>query len=326
MVTLSLIASLLAAAGPCDLVPKTASGPGMISRAVFAGQRLWLRSDDGTLRSLAEGDRALRDEPAGGPVLDVCDRAGTIAALTCADAGWTLAHHTPAGWERLETIKPKPREQLVALSCTGTEVDLLTTDRLMTFGRTPRSVALATPLVGALVTATLATPDALYAGLDRGEWGGGLLRITRTGKIASIDRNDSGKLCGGPLNSKCDPVNGLVNDPWKPGCVIAAIGLVHFRAHGRIVEVCGSKVKTLLEPEPADAFFGLTESGGQLIAVGVRGVYRIAHDRSENVALPKFSDVGDVKVSFAIPGIVLVLTGINRRASISGAVPLLVPR
>ena len=37
-------------------------------------------------------------------------------------------------------------------------------------------------------------------------------------------------------------------------------------------------------------------------------------------------NVGELKVSFAIPGIVLVLTGINGRASISDAVPMLVPR
>lgn len=42
--------------------------------------------------------------------------------------------------------------------------------------------------------------------------------------------------------------------------------------------------------------------------------------------LPRFTRVEGVLVSFALPEIVLVVTGINGRASVSGAVPIMAVR
>jgi len=184
----------------------------------------------------------------------------------------------------------------------------------------------------------------VFVGHNLGEWGGGLIRIDRgTGAVVRIERNDSGDLCGGPLNSECDPVNGIAATLGNPGCVVVAIGLVHFKPHGRLVEVCGEQVRRLYfkpvgtdrnasrrkrdEPFSTIAFFGLAHSGESLVAVGIDGLYRLHPDGTVTFAsLPAFRSVGDIRVSFAVRDVILVFTEVNRRRSISGAVPMLVPR
>jgi hypothetical protein len=42
--------------------------------------------------------------------------------------------------------------------------------------------------------------------------------------------------------------------------------------------------------------------------------------------LPEFEKVGNIRVSFALQDVVLLLTEVNERRSISGSVPMLVPR
>jgi hypothetical protein len=123
--------------------------------------------------------------------------------------------------------------------------------------------------------------------------------------------------------------------------VAAAIGLVHFIPHGRIVEICGDEVqrvyfKRYSEPnknDPPDepletiAFFGLARAENSVLAMGLDGVYRFdGWDQVSVTPLPSFRSIGGVGVSFDLPGIVLVLTRINQRQAMSGNVPLLVPR
>jgi hypothetical protein len=175
-------------------------------------------------------------------------------------------------------------------------------------------------------------------------WGGGLRRIDRrSGNITVIERNSTGELCGGPLNTSCDPVNGITAEPWKPDCIVAVVGLVYFKPHGRLVEVCGDRVQRLYykpfgdirsavrskddEPFSTVAFLGLTREGDTVWAVGIDGIYGIeAGGMAHFVPLPHFKDIGGVSISFELPHFVLVLTNVNQRRSISGAVPLLVPR
>jgi hypothetical protein len=121
------------------------------------------------------------------------------------------------------------------------------------------------------------------------------------------------------------------------------VGLVHFRPHGRVVEVCGDQVQRLYykpygdirsagrskddEPFSTVAFFGLTREGDTVWAVGIDGIYSIGPGGTAYfVPLPHFKDIGGISVSFDLPHFVLVLTNVNQRRSISGAVPLLVPR
>jgi hypothetical protein len=190
--------------------------------------------------------------------------------------------------------------------------------------------------------------------MNAGEWGGGLRRIDRrTGRVETIERNATGSLCGGPLNTGCDPVNGLAVVPWKPTCIAAAIGLVHFFPSGRIVEVCGRDVELLYEKglksepwngnasQPKDAskpaadgewiesvpFFGLASTTTTLVGAGGDGIYRIeAGGKVRTTPFPEWKNFDGIYASFEIPDFVIVLTQLNRRASVSGSAPLIVPR
>jgi hypothetical protein len=320
---------------------------GDITRAVFAEGRLWLVSFDGKLSSLAEGESNRRPEELGAPVTDICRGPGGFFAVTGGQnaAQWTIRRRVAGGWSAGPPVRAAD-DILVALSCNGARPVLLTTKRLIETGRraVTLSGAMRPPYVGATVHET---PGHVFVGLNFGEWGGGLTRIQRsTGRTVVIERNASGELCDGPLNTSCDPVQGIATIPWKPGCVAAAVGLIHFMPHGRIVEVCGTRVESLFtqasdrnrtDPKTltdvakgrygAVAFFGLRAVGGALLAVGHDGLYRLeGNGRASFQPWPRFRDVGGLLVSFERPDVVLVLTTINRRASISGAAPILVVR
>lgn len=80
---------------------------------------------------------------------------------------------------------------------------------------------------------------ALYVGLNRGEFGGGLRRVDLdTGTISIVSAQGDG-LCGGALNPAYQPVIGLFPVPDRPGCVIVGTGLSHLGSSmGRIYRVC----------------------------------------------------------------------------------------
>lgn len=321
-----------------------------VSRALFADGRLWLLTDDGGLTSLAAGDRARRLEQPGGPVIDICSGAGGLRALTGdpKGRGWTLRRWSRGRWLAERRIA-RQGEALVALSCSGERALLLTREQLIEVDRTGEQVLglrgdLRSPRVKAV---TLETPDHLFVGINSGEWGGGLQRIDRrSGRIETIARTPADDACAGPLSTACDPVHAVAPIPWKPSCVAAAIGLVHFLSHGRIAEICDRKVETLFvqaadrhSTDPgtaadvaagrygAVAFFGLAAVGDSLLAVGQDGLYRIGADgKAGFTRWPRFQEIGGVLVSFALSDAVLVVTTINRRASVSGGAPLLVPR
>jgi hypothetical protein len=156
-------------------------------------------------------------------------------------------------------------------------------------------------------------------------------------------------LCGGPLNTACDPVNGIAALPWKPDCVAAAVGSVELVPHGRVVEVCGDEVRPLYyheynteipsgarsptdvrredgEPFETVAFFGLT-SFGLLYAVGIDGIYLIKADGTAIIRplqYLNFEDIGGVGVCYCMLGSYAVLTQVDQRRSMSRAPLLLV--
>jgi hypothetical protein len=86
---------------------------------------------------------------------------------------------------------------------------------------------------------------------------------------------------------------------------------------------------TLEEGEPSStvAFFGLARRGNLLWTIGVDGIYRFTGQQAPDFRpLPKFQNKGGYWVSFDIPGIALVMTDVNQRASVSGAVPIMAVR
>jgi hypothetical protein len=327
--------------------PRRPGQESLLVRAVFAEGRLWLLSDAGELSSIAAGGDAREAAGLPEPVVDVCVRSGGVEAVSCegeACQRWTLWRRLDGAWSAGPT-RPARGESLVAMSCSREGVLLLTTRRLLGIAGAERSEQpLSEELPVGSVTAVHATAEQIFLGINRGEWGGGLRRIDRrSGRVTLIESRSGAGLCGGPLNVDCDPVNGIAAEPWKPDCVAAAIGLVHFGPHGRLVEVCGDNVRRLYfrphGPQPARggetgdepfttvAFFGLARIGDELWAAGIDGIYRMrASGEVQSTPLPRFQNIGGIGVSFELPQVVLVLTGVNQRRSLSGNVPMLVPR
>jgi hypothetical protein len=325
--------------------PKRSDQQSFLTRAVFADGRLWVLSDAGELSSIGDRQDARVAEPLTQPVLELCVRNGQPAVIAGADDAnrWTLLVRSGATWVVAAQIE-SGGDRLLAMDCAGNQVTLLTTRRLIDVdNKGQRAISLAGELGSGLVSSIYRTPQQFFVGLNAGEWGGGLRRIDRrSGVVTVIERNSSGDLCGGPLNTDCDPVTGIVAAPGKSDCIVAAIGLVHFIPRGRVVEVCGDQVRPLYfkpygenppgknprdQPLSTVAFFSLALKDGTLWAMGIDGVYAItAAGNARVVPLPQFKEVGGIRVSFDMPDFVLVLTNVNQRRSISGAVPLLVPR
>ena len=158
-----------------------------------------------------------------------------------------------------------------------------------------------------------------------------------TGAVTNIEDNGSGEPCDGLLNTNCAPVNGLAVEPWNTRCIAVAVGMVHFDSRGSVLEICDSKIRRLYFKSfgekykngsgPTTAFFGLAARTDGLWATGIDGIYQIgSHGTAKIQALPKFNRIGGIAVSFTALDFVLVMTDINQRRSLSGSVPLLVPR
>jgi hypothetical protein len=330
------------------LQPRRAGQQNSLTRAFYAAGNLWLLSDAGELSSIREGTDSRIEETLPEPALDLCMQDGHPVVITCQRehcSNWTVRGRIDGVW-RVENTVQTQGDDLLGLGCAPKRITLLTSRRLIDSGKEKQtSVILSDELEPDLFISILDAPDRVLVGANEGEWGGGLWSIDRhTGQVASIERYATGSPCGGPLNSDCDPVNGMAFEPWKPQCVAATIGLVHFTAHGRIVEVCGDDARRLYykptekplfgpkkgegnEPSETVAFFGLTRGGDALWAAGTDGIYRIDADGVTRYApLPKFKRIGGVDVSFELPHFVVMLTSIAARRSVSSALPLIVPR
>jgi hypothetical protein len=326
--------------------PQRPGQESFLTRAAFADGRLWILSDAGNLSSVTEGQDVRLPEALPETVLDLCVHDGHPAAITAATDGsmWTLRQRSHEAWSIAAAIQTDG-DGLLGMDCAEGRITLLTSRRLIDIdGGRQNAVWLSGELSRGRITSTFGTSGEFFVGFNAGEWGGGLRRIDRrNGKITIVERNTSGELCGGPLNTACDPVNGIAAEPWKPNCIVAAVGLVHLTPHGRLVEVCGDQVQRLYfrphgenriasrdksdEPFSTVAFFGLARDGDTLLAAGIDGLHEIGPGGIVRIIpLPPFKEVGGVRVSFDVPKFVLVLTNVNQRRSISGAVPLLVPR
>ncbi len=337
---------------PCsNASPRWSVTPGedsFLSRAVFADSRLWVLTDQGQLSSLREQDEEPVLAELGERVLDVAVQHGDVVAATLGESPertWTIRRRIDDCFEPFASI-PASDDEFVALADSGSGLVVVTSHRILEIeGFRPRETWLSPDLHRSLVTCVHVGADEIHIGLDCGEWGGGLLRIDRkTGQVSPVERNATGDLCGGPLNTECDPVTGIVPLPWDAGRLAVTIGLVHFEPHGRIVSVKGDEVKMLYsrnlrsegtKPESTEsddrlgteAFFGLVRSGTALCAVGIDGIYRLEGERPvDRQPLPEMRSYGSLSASFAVPGLVLVYTDVNQRAAISGSVPLLVAR
>ncbi|MBP7701854.1 MAG: hypothetical protein KA098_04565 [Phenylobacterium sp.] len=315
-----------------------------VERAVFANDQLWLLTSSGEIWSAQERAPGAAMTPTPEPAIGLCAAGDAVVAVT-ADQGtpttYTARRRQASGWSVIGAV-PARGEGLVGVHCAADEVVLITARRLVTLrANGSRTLELSHRIPSWPVSALHLTPTHVFVGLNAGEWGGGLQRIDRTtGQVVIIARNAKGDLCGGPLNTDCDPVTGIAQEPGKPDCIVAAIGLIHMMSRGRLVEVCGERVRLLYQPRcpgstptPGEgdwfcstAFFGLGRREDTLVALGVDGLHMIKGEVATTRPLPSFKAYGAFKIAFGLPEAALVLTDINQRTSLSGATPIIAMR
>ena len=81
------------------------------------------------------------------------------------------------------------------------------------------------------------------------------------------------------------------------------------------------------EPFATVPFFALARRGDALWATGADSVYRVTASGVKKMsAFGDFKVIDGIRVNFDSPDFVLVLTQVNQRRSVGGAVPMLVPR
>lgn len=330
---------------PTQAVARDSDRDDLLVRAVYADSRLWLLTSAGALFSIAEDTHRRADQDLPDPVLDICRKDGDVLAVTGSREGvgsWTVRRRTRGIWRIVGRVRQQG-EALRAMDCNAGLVTLLSLGRIIEL----RAGGIATTaLVGEsrwsrVSSNVFGTRDHLYVGINGGEWGGGVQRIDRaSGEVVTIEDDAVDRCGGGPLNTACDPVHAIAAVPWRPGCVAIAIGLVHFIEHGRLAQLCGTEVEELyakhVSSEAEDdnppwesdvAFFGLVRTGEMLTAVGTDGVYRIGVGGAVEFArFPRFRRIGGVDLSFDLPDVVLVVTQINRQASVSVGAPMVVAR
>jgi hypothetical protein len=322
-----------------------------LTRAIYADSALWVLTDAGTVTRIEEGSEYPVAVDLAEPALDLWIQDGAPAVVTGARTGggdFTVRRWSQGAWSVMGHV-PANHERLLGVAADADGLTLLTPTRLIKLkGAEYQQMPVSWPGHKAPggVTAIFGDANSLLLGINAGEWGGGLLRVDRkSGHAQRIESKLSSDLCGGPLNSQCDPVNAIVAEPHVAGCVLIAIGLVHFSPHGRIDEVCGTRVrrvfftpylgddsiggKTMVGDEPSStvAFFGLATIKDAVFAAAPDGIYKIgSHGTAAFMPLPAFHQVGDIRVSFGLPDLVVALTDVNARHSLGGSVPMLVAR
>lgn len=171
--------------------------------------------------------------------------------------------------------------------------------------------------------------DALWVGVDAGEWGGAIRRIDlATGQVQTIFKEVWPGICSGPLSKDCDAIFAMAPSPWNRDCIVVAAGSMPTIVKGRLLEVCGTRVTRLYfrrldddelwsmikndrmeggEPALTVGYFGLAPGNGELLALGYDGIYRFQEPATPQISpLPKPENVGGFGVAEISPGVHLV--------------------
>lgn len=294
-----------------------------VERAASDGEMLWVSTNTGEIWTLMPGpDAAPGRLHTPEPVLDFCldgDRVTTVTTGANSASSMTLRTLDHSGVWRTVTHWDAT-DGLVALLCEGGETAVLTSTRLLVIRDGEiRSTRLSFRLPQHGSSVALKSHGAILVGLDIGEWGGGVHSVDLgTGTVGLIHSNVSGDLCGGPLNTDCDPVWSMARSPWGSGCAVVAIAKLHLGIAGRLVEVCGADVRLVhvgrcprpeffdwmrLDDSEADIcsepFYSVAAIPAGIVAAGVDGWTRIdLQGRVKKTAYGRLSSRGPFRVRF----------------------------
>ena len=317
-------------AGPAFAADPPAPRIGQLLRAVHAGTALWLLYDDGVLRRLDDDATTARVAQVDGRAFDLCVRGDAPIVAAIVDHKAVFRRLGGSGWAVLGSVPLSDTGRIVGIACQGAAPLLLTSDRVAVLGQPPLAVAGVLP--PGVRYSLYRDGDSLLAGSNAGEWGGGLVRIDLHDGAVTV------------IQGAGAPVQDIAPAPGKPGCMLIAVGLVHFMPSGRLTELCGTTPRHFFaapfavqgwravpgkpddDPYPGVAFYGFAATDNGLIAIGIDGLREITAAGVGPVRpLPGFTERGGVRIAMLSPKLWLVLTGINARVSVGGAMPLAVP-
>jgi hypothetical protein len=163
-----------------------------IRRAIFTGNELWLLTAAGALFTIAEGKEDRVDIPLPAPALDLWRQGEHPAVITCQRQDcsvWAIRERISGEWKDI-AIVPAEGDRFLAISADGAGLVLLSSRRIIEIeGERRRIIEITadkesmwmyfsrTHLAGQWMIH--ATPANIFAGLNTGEWGGGLMQIGR---------------------------------------------------------------------------------------------------------------------------------------------------
>lgn len=338
-------------AAEADAPPEREGVYNPVLGGIYAGNALWTRHRDGTLMRWDNGAEVGEAQDIGGTISDFCSLGGEILAVIGhgrSSSRMQLMRHADGEWVQEMRFRVNEQNPFFSLDCSGAEPLLLTAKALI-LPRSDREIEIDTQILApGPYFVTLQHDGWLYVGSNAGEWGGGLRRISLADGSGEIIAHEDGALCGGMLNTSCDPVTGLALDPARPDCVLASVGLVHMMASGgHVVRVCDGEVSLAYRkpitlstnwqwnPQDQDMsgfssvpFYALSGSAAAAIAVAGDGTYRFT-PASET---PEFTPFGRLAywpasgIDWSNPDVVLVATTMNAAHSVSGSSLLVIPR
>jgi hypothetical protein len=327
--------------------PDAPQQPACVVRAVFAQGRLWMLDEAGLVSSLAEDEEAPKPDPTTEPAMDLTVHDGFPCVVTarkdpCAE--WHVLRREDGAFEYVATVAPAD-DELLGIASSSSDLVLVTTRRIVEVGSISREESISRQGTGvrerwlsreihtfASTTTLVARPEAIYVGVNVGEYGGGLLRIDRrTGEVAHIRTilEDPPEDCS---EFDCFAVTDVVPLPWAPEEL--AFSLDGY--YEEILRVRSTEVRSLFSREPNEdepmwesPILRLACSGGSLWAISLgRGLLRIDPDGGvTNVPPPQTKKYGSLEASFALPGLVLIRRDEERQECWPfGTNPLLVSR
>jgi hypothetical protein len=324
-----------------------AAQPFVVS-AAFYEEILYTLSSDGRMQAWSEGVESGMDVEVPAFVLGFCALEDAVFLVTGKPYEGTARVWAgrPGAWSLVTEFTQSDSDPFLAVDCSGPQPVVLSGSAIR-LPNESRSIAIGSGAAGPFGASTTLQHDGyLYVGSNAGEFGGGLIRFPMSGGAGQlIDAPDAQELCGGVLNSDCGPVTGLAADPFRPDCILAATGLVHFVPHGSVVRICGESISlayakpyTLdpnwkFDPEdgigthPSVAFYSLAGDGAEAWAVANDGIYRFGNGlEPEFSPFPRSFVFPKSGVDWSSPDFVLVLTTMNQRFSVSGGSLILVQR
>jgi hypothetical protein len=307
--------------------------PVIIEKAAFAAGRTWVLTVDGKLLAFAPGDTNVNETPLMGRGLTICTDGKSLGVITSNDnekASWRFGWIRPGGTDVPLAIKTKG-EKIAGLICHDQSRRVLRIGP-MGLNETPLTQDLVKTTIIFRPSAILETGGRILIGTDAGEWGGTLIAIApNTGEVKTIK-----KVSGdGKASYSVGNIQGLIQNPWKPDCVFATVGLVHFGPQGEIVNVCGQTATTMffkpyeIKGSTGDsvAFYGLVKVRDAVLAYGIDGLYRLTQNGKPALEpRPKLTPVGPLHVSYDLPGVVALAGRSNGGMSIGVQVLTLVAR